>query len=212
MWQIPGDGLTPVPQAGPPAIVLLDLRQKFLRTNMVGGTFNKPLGEGNFVLMGEFALYPDEPIQSMDTDKHPDMVTRKARLHSMLAFDYKRWIKWLNPSQMISFNGQVFEFWTFHHEKDMVEGPYNQELRKSWTALSVKANTDYYNGRVSPECVVLYDVTNSGWEFMPKVTFKYGDHWRPAIGAVIFQGSGYKLPFNVMNPKDEFYVQIRYQF
>ena len=211
LWFGPG-GPSPIPGAGPPDLILLDLQQRFLRTNMVGGTFNKPLGDGNFVLMGEFALYPDEPMGSLDTSKHPDMVARKARLHAMIAFDYKRWIKWLNPDQMISFNGQVFEFWTIHHEWGLVEGPYNQKLPQSWTAVSVKANTDYCNGRVSPECVVLYDVTHSGWEFMPKVTFKYGDHWRPAIGAVIFQGSGLKLPFNVMNRKDEFYVQIKYLF
>jgi hypothetical protein len=210
LWMGPG-GPSPIPGAGPPDLILLNLIQRYYSMNIVGFTFNKSLGN-LFILRGEFAMYPDEPVGSLNQAKHSDMVTRRARLHSMVGFDAKAWMRWLNPEQMISFSGQFFNFWTFDHEWGLVEGPYNQKLNQSTNFVSLKVNTDYSNARISPDCLVVYDITNSGWYMKPRVTFKYGDHWRPEIGAIIFQGNSLRLPFNVLNHKDEFYLQIKYLF
>lgn len=210
LWMGP-TGPSPIPEARPPDLIMLNLIQRYLSMNVVGFTFNKSLGN-LFILRGEFAVYPDEPVGSLNQAEHPDMVCTKARLHSMLGFDAKYWIRWLNPDQMISFSGQVFEFYTFDHEWGLVEGPYNQKLHQCTTFVSLKVNTDYSNARISPDFLVVYDTTNSGWYMKPRVEFKYGDHWRPEIGALVFQGDSLRVPFNVMNPKDEFYLRIKYLF
>ncbi|MFH0813585.1 MAG: DUF1302 family protein [Pseudomonadota bacterium] len=210
LWMGP-TGPSLIPEPRPPDLIMLNLLQRYYSMNIAGFTFNKSLGN-LFILRGEFALYPDEPVSSLNQAEHTDMVTRKARLHSMLGFDAKQWIRWLNPQQMISFSGQVFNFYTFDHEWGLVEGPYNQKLHQSTVFVSLKVNTDYNNARISPDFLVVYDTTNSGWFLKPRVEFKYGDHWRPEIGALVFQGSGYKLPFNIMNPKDEFYFRLKYLF
>lgn len=143
---------------------------------------------------------------------HSDMVTRKTRLHSMYGFDMKQWIRPLNESQMINFSGQLFHFFTFDHESDLVEGPYNQKLEENHFFVSLKVNTDYLNGQISPDLLMVYDITKTGWYLKPRVEFKYGDHFRPEIGALIYDGGGYELPFGIMDHKDEIYFRLKYLF
>jgi len=210
MWMTPG-GPSPIPQFRLPDMIVLDLFQRYYSMNIVGCTFNKSLGN-LFILRGEFAMYADEPVASLNQTEHPDMVTRKPRLHSMMGFDAKQWIRWLNPEQMVSFSGQVFHFFTFDHEAGLVEGPYNQKLHESTIFFSLKINTDYSNARISPDLLMVYDVTNTGWYLKPRVEFKYGDRWRPEIGALFYEKCGYELPFGIMNHKDEFYFRLKYLF
>jgi hypothetical protein len=194
----------------PPSLVQLDLKQHFFRQNVAGFTFNKAFGL--WVLRGEFATYIDEPVIQLDQSKEPDMVTKKTRQHSMIGFDNKTWIRFLNPEQMMSFSGQLFHYYTFNHEPTLAEGPYQQKLRAHWFAATLKINTEYYNGRIAPEVLIVKDISNRGWYIKPRVEFKFGDHWRPEIGALVFSGKKFTLPFGVMDDKDEIYFRLKYQF
>ena len=139
-------------------------------------------------------------------------IVERTQQASMLGFDYKNLFKWLNPEKMIFISGQVFYHHIFNYDKELQFGPYSQTPREDSFVLSFLVNTGYDMERICPEVMVVYDTANTGWYVKSTVEFKYGDHWRPQLGALLFFGDQYELPFGEMDKKDEIYLRIRYQF
>src|SRR3990170_6109783 len=202
----------------------INLRFEYPRERVIGFTFNK--ATGMWVWRGEFATYVDKHynIIGQGDDWSPyigvlnnafvrgDMIAEKTMQASMLGFDYKRLITWLNPEKMFFVSGQAFLHHIFDYDKELRTGPYMQKPREDSVALSLLVNTEYHMGRICPEVLVVYDAAATGWYIKPRLEFKYGDHWRPEIGALVFTGDQYELPFGELNNNDEIYVRLKYQF
>ena len=202
----------------------INVRLEYPRERVIGFTFNKPAGL--WVWRGEFATYLDKHynILGQGDDWSPyigvlnnafargDMISEKTMQASMLGFDYKRLITWLNPEKMFFVSGQAFLHHIFDYDKELRTGPYMQKPREDSVALSLLVNTEYHMGRICPEVLVVYDAAATGWYIKPRLEFKYGDHWRPEIGALVFTGDQYELPFGELNNNDEIYVRLKYQF
>ncbi|MDO8634683.1 MAG: hypothetical protein Q7R34_00355, partial [Dehalococcoidia bacterium] len=200
------------------------LRLDYPRERVIGFTFNK--AAGMWVWRGEFATYVDKHYNKLGPgdDWSPsawvlnnamlqgDMIAERTLQASMLGFDYKRLITWLNPEKMFFISGQVFNHHIFGYDEELRFGPYMQKPREDSFALSLLVNTEYHMGRICPEVLVVYDAAATGWYIKPRVEFKYGDHWRPEIGALVFTGDQYELPFGELNNNDEIYFRLKYQF
>lgn len=206
----------------------IELKYRYYREKTVGLTFNK--AAGLWVWRGEFACiidkhfntiasYPFTPaIWTLDSAfghrryGKKDMVVRKTVMNSMIGFDYKRWIKWINPEKMFFISGQFFDIHIFDHDQAICMGPYMQKAHEDSLYLTLLVNTGFDMERIVPEILVVYDITATGWYIKQRVEFKYGDHWRPEIGALVFVGDKYELPFGDFDNKDEIYLRIKYQF
>jgi len=202
----------------------INVRLEYPRERVIGFTFNKPTGL--WVWRGEFATYVDKHynILGKGDDWSPyigvlnnafvrgDMIAEKTMQASMLGFDYKRLITWLNPEKMFFVSGQAFLHHIFDYDEELRFGPYSQKPREDSYALSLLVNTEYHMGRICPEVLVVYDAAATGWYIKPRLEFKYGDHWRPEIGALVFTGDKNELPFGEFNNNDEIYFRLKYQF
>ena len=59
---------------------------------------------------------------------------------------------------------------------------------------------------------MVYDASATGWYIKPRVELRYGNHWRPEIGALYFAGDDHELPFGEFSQKKEVYIRLKYQF
>ncbi|MDO8637696.1 MAG: hypothetical protein Q7R34_15925, partial [Dehalococcoidia bacterium] len=194
-----------------PSSLPIHVKFEYPRERVIGFTFNK--ATGLWVWRGEFATYMDKHYNIIKENPMPDItITRNALQASMLGFDYKRFITWLNPEKMFFISGQVFNHHIFDYDEELRFGPYAQKPREDSYALSLLVNTEYHMGRICPEVLVVYDAAATGWYIKPRLEFKYGDHWRPEIGALVFTGDQYELPFGELNNNDEIYFRLKYQF
>lgn len=109
-------------------------------------------------------------------------------------------------------SGQVFHQHIFGYNEGLCTGPYMQKPREDSFFLTFLVNNEYHMSRICPEVLAVYDTASTGWYIKPRVEFKYGDHWRPEIGALVFAGDQYELPFGDFADKDEIYFRIKYQF
>lgn len=201
------------PPGNPPGSALpVSFKFEYPRETVVGFTFNK--ATGLWVWRGEFATYLNKHYNTTAYGYGlPNItVTDKVMQASMLGFDYKRFVTFLNAEKMFSFSAQVFNYHIFDYEDGLQTGPYAQKPRKDSYYLTLLVNTQYHMERICPEVLVVYDTAGTGWYAKPRVEFKYGDHWRPEIGALIFVGDLYEMPFGDFEKKDEVYVRLKYQF
>ena len=200
------------------------LRYDYPRETVVGFTFNK--AAGLWVWRGEFATYLNKhynkvgpqgwanhisPINAA-IEFTGDMVDDKILQASMLGFDYKCSVNWLNPEKMFFISGQVFNYHIFDYDDELRSGPYMQQPREDTYYLSLLINTGYNMERINPEILVVYDASATGWYIKPRVELRYGDHWRPEIGALYFAGDDQELPFGEFSQKKEVYIRLKYQF
>ncbi|MDY6863549.1 MAG: DUF1302 family protein, partial [Thermodesulfobacteriota bacterium] len=196
--------------------VVVPLRYKYYQQQTFGFTFNKAWGL--WVFRGEFAFYPDKPYQVWSPTNinyqlsHMNLVDRKDTLQYMLGFDYKQWYRFLNPEKMFFISGQFFHFHIFDHKDGLAFGPNLQDAHEDTFYWSILVNTGYDKERIVPEILAVYDMTTKGCYIKPRVTFKYGNHWRPEIGGIIFGGGKNTLPFGAVAHTDEIYGMVRYQF
>src|SRR3990172_1799372 len=208
-------GFGPPPGTPPGSALPVLFRFDYPRERVVGLTFNK--ATGMWVWRGEFATYVDKHYNKTGfpgvAGFMPNITAvEKTMQASMLGFDYKRLIALLNPEKMFFISGQVFLHHIFDYDKDLQDGPYAAKPREDSYALSLLVNTEYHMGRICPEVLVVYDAAATGWYIKPRLEFKYGDHWRPEIGGLVFAGDKNELPFGEFNNNDEIYFRLKYQF
>lgn len=219
-WQ--GFSKTPVVEADLSQIIFwapgspsVPFKFEYPRERVTGFTFNK--ATGMWVWRGEFATYWDKHYNKTELPFGPHAppnikIVRSALQASMLGFDYKRFITLLNPEKMFFISGQVFHNHIFDYDDDLRFGPYNQKPREDDYALSLLVNTEYHMGRICPQVLTVYDCASTSWMIRPTLEFKYGDHWRPEIGGLVFIGDQFELPFGAVNEYDEIWFRIKYQF
>ena len=87
---------------------------------------------------------------------------------------------------MFSFSGQFFYEHVFKHKDGLRWGPNVQKKREDTFFISLKTNTGYHKERIIPDLLFVYDIATSCWYVKPTLTFKYGDHWRQQIEALIW--------------------------
>ena len=213
---------------GPYAALLqpfpINVRLEYPRENVIGFTFNK--AAGLWVWRGEFATYVNKHYNRIGVGEswspyigvlnnafaRGDMIVEKTLQASMLGFDYKCSIDWLNPEKMFFISGQVFNYHIFNYDEELGTGPYMQKPREDTYYLSLLINTGYHMERINPEVLVVYDASATGWYIKPRVELRYGDHWRPELGALYFAGDDQELPFGEFSQKNEVYIRLKYQF
>jgi len=206
----PGYPGGPDPTLLPPLPVPFKL--DYPRERVIGFTFNKPAGL--WVWRGEFATYLDKHYNKTAIGIFLPNITAVERTlqASMIGFDYKLNIAWLNPEKMFFISGQVFNYHIFGYDEELRTGPYAQKPLEDSFYFSLLINTEYHMGTICPEVMAVYDAAATGWYIKPRVEFKYGDHWRPEIGALVFTGDQYELPFGEFHNNDEIYFRLKYQF
>ncbi|PIP09176.1 MAG: hypothetical protein COX51_00105 [Syntrophobacteraceae bacterium CG23_combo_of_CG06-09_8_20_14_all_50_8] len=190
----------------------VNFRFEYPRERVVGFTFNK--ATGMWVWRGEFATHLDKHYNKTEMGFFMPhiMIAERTVESSMLGFDYKTWIPFLNPEKMWFISAQVFYDHIFGYDKELQDGPYSQKCREDSLAYSLMINTEYHMGRICPEVLVVYHAATTGWYAKPRVEFKYGDHWRPEIGGLVYCGQQYELPFGAVKDNDEIYFRLKYQF
>ena len=191
--------------APPSSLPVVPVKIEYPRERVIGFTFNKD--SGMWVWRGEFATYLDKHYTVSVRRPAPDiMIEEKVMQASMLGFDYKRSIPWLNPEKLFFISGQIFDFHIFDFEETL------RPRREDSVYLTLLVNTGYHMDRIVPEVLVIYDTAATGWQIKSKVEFKYGDHWRPEIGSVVYIGDDFEQPFGTLAAKDEVWVRLKYQF
>ncbi|MFH1639266.1 MAG: DUF1302 family protein [Chloroflexota bacterium] len=193
----------------------VNFRFEYPRERVIGFTFNK--ATGMWVWRGEFATRLDKHYNKTEFPFGPlglpnIVIAERTVQSSMLGFDYKTWIPLLNPEKMWFISGQVFYDHIFGYDKELTDGPYSQKCREDSLAFSLMINTEYHMGRICPEILTVYHAATTGWYLKPRVEFKYGDHWRPEIGGLVYIGDQYELPFGAVKDNDEIYIRLKYQF
>ena len=97
----------------------------------------------------------------------------------------------------------------------------NEILKAEDNNIAIAALRKYENHIIDETLQKLYDngyisdlqaFYSTGWYIKSRVEFKYGDHWRPEIGSLVFMGDTYELPFGDYDNKDEIWLRIKYQF
>jgi len=191
--------------APPSSLPVVPVKIEYPRERVIGFTFNKD--SGMWVWRGEFATYLDKHYTVAVRRPAPDiMIEEKVMQASMLGFDYKRNIPWLNPEKLFFISGQIFNFHIFDFEETL------RPRREDSVYLTLLVNTGYHMERIVPEVLVIFDTAATGWQIKSKVEFKYGDHWRPEIGSVVYIGDDFEQPFGMLAAKDEIWIRLKYQF
>jgi len=193
-------------------------------TFQLGKTF---IFEGDKV--GDMAwtgLNPASPVYKRQFDE----------IRTMIGFDWNIYIRALNKRESFFFSAQFFLFYLPNHTGETVNAPfyfkndvksqpappipgtrskYNDPWRvhKTQKYCSLGINTLYDNKRIDPYVLFLYDFEEHAFGMKAKLTFKYGSHWRPQIGYIMWTGDhDTGKSFGLFQKNSEMYVKIMYQF
>ncbi|MBN2468008.1 MAG: hypothetical protein JXD19_07640 [Deltaproteobacteria bacterium] len=225
---------------GVPAALRMD--REFKRMRVLGFTVNRELyGVGalcnqvaNPVLRIE-ALYEFEKFFNTGNTPLPfdALVLRKYdQIRYMIGFDWSMKWKWINPGKNVFVSGQFFHQHTLKYRGGL-DAPrpvplYTWTYPKNQFYSSLLLRTEYFNERVVPSILTVYDHHCQAMWMKSKVDFKVGDHWRPQIGYLWIKRhnnhtqtiAGPGTPtisdnwksFGIFEDRDQVWVRIQYQF
>ena len=173
-----------------------DFMPEYRRANLLGASFSKALGE--VVLKGEAVLNPQAYLSTLDpTD--PDGVLHRTTLDYLVGADYT----WFDR---VETNVQILQR-VVSHLNDSI--PNEKEWR---THLSVRAKTDFLNGKVEPECLIIFGLSEWGdLMIRPKVTTRLRENLEWRVGADILQGEPTSV-FGRFNRNSRLYTELSYHF
>jgi len=146
--------------------------------DMYGASFNVYLESVNAVLRGEGCMITHVPYTDLTGLMYDgftkyfegymnDGVPLSAdvtgyKIHktyqSLIGFDKDIWLRWLNPSKMISMSYQAYWRHIEGWDNDSVYRPFDKQDQFRLTGFFY---TDYHHGMIHPELMVMYDTENT---------------------------------------------------
>lgn len=238
-------GIMPDPVGGsifPPLGVMtpstLVMNREYRRMRVVGFTLSREL-YGFGPLVGQ-AANPVLRVEALFEFKKPfntalntatDFIHIRDydQIRYMVGFDWPVRMRFINPSKNVFLSGQVFHIHTLNY-RNGVDAPrpapfYTWTYPQNQFYSSLLVRTEYFNEKVVPSALLVWDHNNqSAWGKF-RVGFKHGDHWRPEIGYVWIKRNTHHSQFmglttitdnwkafGTFEDRDEVYVRIQYQF
>jgi len=109
---------------------------------------------------------------------------KQVDFHRMtISVDRPTFINFLNQNRTFFFNSQLFIGFTDGYERGMTaNGPWNF----LWTGA---VSTGYFQDRLLPSMVVVYDVMSYSGAFLPQVTYRFTENFSATFGVNLFSGT-----------------------
>ena len=149
--------------------------------NHLGGTFNVFDNFTGAVFRGECAYTFNQPfnleqsnpiLQAMGISVASEYIT-KDTFSYFLGFDRPTWVTFLNPQKTFFISGQLFQKFIMNKDDRMFSTGFGEDGNsQSQTLASLLINTEYYNSRIIPEVVALYEFNADGGLVRAKVDYK----------------------------------------
>jgi hypothetical protein len=155
----------------------------------------------------------------------------------MLGFDWQIYIRPLNKRESFFFSTQIFMFYIRDKNGEFVNAPFyftnrvKQDMvpplpgtrdrryiqpwriHKTQKYFSFLLNTYYDNKRILPQILYLVDLNEHAHGLKAKICFLYGEHWRPEIGCMLWQGDhDVGKSMGLFQKNRQVYAKIKYQF
>ncbi|MBI3615866.1 MAG: hypothetical protein HY211_05045 [Candidatus Omnitrophica bacterium] len=145
----------------------------YKRLHVAGATISKEVEKA--VFKGEFVFNKDAHFSILDP-ADSDGVTERDFLDTLVGADYTFFEKWET-------NLQFMHRIIFHHSGLLAENEH--AVRNS---ISFWLRTDFFNGRIKPEFLVISSLMEPDFLYRPKLNWKLNDRWHLRFGADLFRG------------------------
>jgi len=166
----------------------------YQRADLWGMSFSKDLQA--VVLKGELVYNPRQSLVTFDSTD-PDGIVEKNALDYLVGVDHTFFDR-------LETNVQLMERWIPNHRDQMQDDPLT-------THVSFWAKTNFLDGKLQPECLLITSVAETDLLLRPKVTYNVTDSLGFAFGADMFQGHDSGL-FGRFDGKSRVYTEVTYRF
>jgi hypothetical protein len=168
---------------------------------------------------------------------YKDCYKKKDQIRSMIGFDWNIYIRPLNQRESFFFSSQFFVFYTRDQNGEFVNAPFyftnkvKQEtlpplppsrdskridpwrIHQTQKFFSFLVNTNYFNKRLTPQVLYLYDMEEHAHGLKAKININIGSHWRPELGFMSWWGdTDTGKSFGLFQKNKQIYGKIKYQF
>jgi len=216
----------------------LGVKAHFPHKNTIGATVNYFHDLSGTVFRGEFGYTIDQPYsglrQGVVTDPASpdfgkawdgwfnDSVVYKDTITYMLGFDRPTWIPFLNETNTFFITGQfVHKFILDYNDENA--GKNNKLLLSTTmgkdgfsdhqTLVSLVINTKYYDDRIKPDVLVVWDINGHNGYVRPALRWAPTYDWMLEVGALYFWADSYTCgPFGPVKDDDQIYCSIEWRF
>jgi hypothetical protein len=219
----------------------LGIKCHFPHINTIGGTLNWFSGFLKGVFRGEFGYTIDNPYTGLRqgmTDISVtgipvpvtvawdgwfnDEIVYKDTVQYMIGFDRPTWIPFLNSNNTFFITGQFYHRMVLDYN-DEVAGENNRLLLDTVAGkdgssdhqylFSLKINTKYYDDRIKPDILTVWDVNGHSGFIKPSIGYEPTYNWRFELGAIYFWADEYGgSPFSWVKDDDQIYGMIEWRF
>ena len=167
----------------------------------------------------------------LDADDFEDGITDSDSLNLTISVDRPTFINFLNANRTFFFNSQwFFQYLTGYENSFSTNGPFN-------VLFTFAMFTGYYQDRLLPTLVTVYDFSSRSGGFLPSITYRFNEAFSITTGVNWFWGRGqYKdMPvrafaptsnragkhayedgvenvLSAINRRDEVFLRLRYTF
>jgi len=169
---------------------------QYKRLEIIGATLAKEIKEA--VLKGEFVFNKDSYFSIFD-NTDIDGVVRRNFIDYLLGLDYTFFDK-------VDTNLQFMQRAIFNHTNLLADNE-----NKFNNSLSFRIKTDFLNGKLEPEFLIIASLMEPDFLYRPKISLKIKNNWRLRFGADIFQGDASGL-FGRFDKKSRIYSEVIYDF
>jgi hypothetical protein len=206
-----------------------ELMLRYAKRNVFGvsSDFSEDVSKTNWGV--EFTWIGGTPY--LNSDSYNDGVTESDSLNVTVSVDRPTFINFLNANRTFFFNTQwFFQYLTNYDNGFQANGPFN-------VLFTFAMFTGYYQDRLLPTMVTVYDFGSHSAGFLPSITYRFNESFSLTTGVNYFTGQGqYKdMPvrdfaptsgragdkayengvengLSVINRRDEVFLRLRYTF
>jgi len=210
----------------------LGIEAHYPHKNTIGGTFNYFHDTSGTVFRGEFGYTIDQPYTGeRQGSLSPgltwggwfyDDVEYKDTIRYMIGFDRPTWISFLNKTNTFFITGQFVHTLILDYN-DEVAGRDGENLLTTvmgkdgyadhQTLVSLKMNTKYYDDRIKPDVLVVWDINGHNGYVKPALAWEPTYDWRFEVGALYFWADSYSCgPFGPVKDDDQIYGAVEWRF
>ena len=206
-----------------------ELALRYAKRNVFGLStdFSEDVSKTNWGV--EFTWIGATPY--LDSNSYENGVTDSDSLNLTVSIDRPTFINFLNANRTFFFNTQwFFQYLTNYNNAFQQNGPFN-------VLFTFAAFTGYYQDRLLPQMVTVFDFGSHSAGFLPSITYRFNESFSVSTGINYFTGQGqYKqMPVRAWAPtsnragknayedgvenvltaihrRDEVFVRLRYTF
>jgi hypothetical protein len=169
--------------------------------------------------------------------KYSESYKKRDQIRAMIGFDWNIYIRPLNQRESFFVSSQFFVFHIPHMGGEFVNAPFyftdkvKQDvlpplppsrgsnrvdpwrIHQTQKYFSFLVNTAYFNKRLTPQVLYLYDLDEHAHGLKAKVNLNIGSHWRPELGFMAWWGdSDTGKSFGLFEKNRQVYAKLKYQF